>query len=222
MKKFTMAGLCLAILFAGEVLSPKVAHSQNPIYGKGQGYADQMVLDRMYMRRLKAKYAKRKAAAFKSSKRGSKKSATAKRKITNTSASPTQKMAPFSSPSVHIKRDSFQEFHLDDAKGYTVNFSFTPISGGGKAIQKSFTYNFYDNMADFGSIPAGKYIVEAQATYKGKKYPATIGSESGTPTNPAGGNFASSLSIEIKPAIDSYGYQVLESSPNELQVRVVE
>ncbi len=223
MKKMVIAGVCLATVLADTVLAPTIARAQNPIYGKGQGYADQMVLDRMYMRRMRAKYAKRRGTSSKTARAGqAKKRVVSTQKRSVAVASTPQKVASFSHPSVHIKRDSYQQFHLDDAKGTTVNFRFTPQSGKGKTVLKSYQYNFYDNMADFGGLAPGRYIVKAEAVYGGKKYPARIGSESGTPTNPTGGNFAPSIAIEIKPGVDSYGYKVLESAPSELQVRVIE
>lgn len=217
----------IAVLFliaatATGLFSPTKMEAQNPIYGKGQGYADQIVLDRMYIRREKAKLAKRRAASKKQSRKGSKR--TVAKKVKSAAIKPvatTQKVAPASYKYVKFARDSYQSFHSDDAKGYVMNFYFTPI-GGAKAIVKSYNYTYYNSTAEFNGIPAGKYLVKAQVKYEGKNYPVTLGSEIGTPTNPSGGNFAPSMVIEVKPGIDAYSYKVLETVPSELYVRILE
>lgn len=231
MKKLKIGTVWLlsATTFGGGLFSPSVSHGQNPIYGQGQGYADQTVLDRMYIRREEAKRARRRAAASKSQKRSSsRKTASSRKNIHSTvpvrkpSTQAVRKVAPASYRYVKFNRDTYQSFHTDDIKGYAVNFSFKPVSGNGKTIFKTFTYNYYDSTAEFNAIPAGHYTVKAEAVYQNKKYPVHLGSKYGTPTDPTGGNFAPFLTLEIKPGVDAYGYHVLETSPGSLYIRVIE
>lgn len=225
MKKLNIGtiGLLTMATFGTGLLSPTISHAQNPIYGQGQGYADQIVLDRMYVRREQAKRARRRAAASRnrkhSKKKGSRIAAAPKQ---NLHVVPAAKVAPASYRYVKFKRDTYQNFHSDDHKGYVVNFTFKPAGGKGGTITKSFNYTYYESEAAFNAIPAGRYTVKAEAKYQNKKYPAYLGSTYGTPTNPTGGNFAPSMTIQVRPGVDAYGYHVLETSPDELYIRVIE
>ena len=161
-------------------------------------------------------------AKNKNSKRGSR-SRRAGRKVARKTVA-QKKVATFPHHDISFLRDSYQHFHLDDANGYVVNFNLTPINGKGKPIYRTYNYSYlkHRHAAEYNDIPSATYVVKAVARYKGKKYPVHFATEEGTSTNPKGGNFTSSLRLEVKPAKDGYGDTVIQGFPKTIYTRVVE
>lgn len=185
-----------------------------------RSYIDQLMIDRMNARRLKARLAKkragRKSTASKTKSAQAPTKAPARSKFASTGA------ALPSYAYIFIARDPFQSFHLDDAQGYLVSFSFVPVGKTAKPIVRSFRYNFYDNEAQLGAVPIGNYQVSGRATFGGKTHLISLATEAGTPTNPRGGNFALKTSLQITKGLDNYHQNVYKTSPRSLYVRVIE
>lgn len=125
-------------------------------------------------------------------------------------------------PFVFIHRDTYQDFHLDDSKGYVVNFRFVPVGKGGRAITKTHNFTYYNSKAEFGGLPVGTYKVSGEAVYKGRKFPVHVGSEDGSSTDPTGGNFAPTASLQVKWGKDQWGARCLQTTPELLNVRAIE
>ncbi len=213
MKKFSVTTLIVVLtaLFCG------VASAQ---WDYGQHAIDNIIESRIDIRKTRARMKARKAGKAKTrvtSKTRNRKVAPSRSRLVSTPA----KKAVVSLPSnVSFYRDTYQNFHLDDSKGYLVNFVFTAANG--QVIRRTYNFTYYASVAEFHGIPAGKYKVTAQGLYGGKKYPVHLGSEDGTSTNPLGGNFAPSINIEVKPGKDQWGTKTLLTIPETLHVRVVE
>lgn len=213
MKKFLVTTLIVVLTapFSG------VASAQ---WDYGQHAIDNIIESRIDARKTRARIKARKTGKGKTrvtSKTKSKKVASNRSRLISAPA----KKAGVSLPSnVSFYRDTYQNFHLDDSKGYVVNFLLTSTSG--KVMRRTHNFTYYNSVAKFGDIPAGKYQVVAQGVYGGKKYPVHLGSEDGTSTNPLGGNFAPSIRIEVKPGKDQWGTPTLLTLPETLHVRVIE
>lgn len=217
MNKFSFAPIVL-------VVAALLSNSASAQWNYGQDSTYNSIESRIDIRKTRARIKARQAAKAKAGKAGRKTSKTRTtktvRKTSTQTSAPAKKVAASLPSHVEFYRDTYQDFHLDDSKGYIVNFVFTSTSG--KVMRKSYTFNYYDSVARFSDIPIGKYRVVAEAVYGGKKYPVQLGSEDGTSTNPEGGNFAPSINIEVKMGKDSYGDNSLLTLPETLHVRVIE
>ena len=182
----------------------------------GQHSIDNMIEHRIDMRKTRARMEARRKGSTKSRRKNAKNTRARSRRI---STSIRKKVVSLPS-NVSFHRDSYQNFHLDDSKGYTVNFLFASASG--KVIRKSYNFTYYNSGTDFKDIPIEKYKVTAQGVYGGKKYPVHLGSEDGDSMNPLGGNFAPSIAIEVKAGKDQWGDATLLTLPSTLLVRVIE
>ena len=207
MKKGVVLTLVLALLFSNAALA-QWDYRQDSIYNGVEARID----IRKTRERIKARGAKSKPA------KGSSKSRRATRKVVK------KKVASFPHHDISFLRDSYQHFHLDDANGYVVNFQFTPTGGKGKPLFRTYNYNYlkHRHAAEWNDLPTATYLVKAVAEYEGRKYPVHFATEEGTSTNPKGGNFASSLRLEVKPAKDGYGDTVIQGFPKTIYTRVVE
>lgn len=201
MKKYISTAI-LALAFA--VISPEFAFGQ---WDYNQNAIDNIIDSRVDRRKTRERIRARK---------GGKKGTAAGK----SGASATKNTSAATPPYVSFLRDSYQDFHLDDSRGYVVNFTFT--SATGRAISKSYNYSYQNGLAEFGGIPAGVYTVKADAVYGGRKYPVHLGSQDGSSTNPKGGNFAPTIKIEVKGEADGYGATIMKTFPETLYVRVIE
>ena len=192
-----------------------LAHAQ---WDYGQHAIDNMVESRIDIRKTRARMKARKGSASKSRKSTRNSKSTRNRARSVSYSKP--KAVPSLPSNVDFHRDTYQDFHLSDSKGYIVNFVFT--SSNGKVLRRDHNYTYYNSGSEFKDIPVGKYKVTAQAAYGGKKYPVHLGSEDGDTNNPMGGNFAPSIGIEVKPGTDQWGTKVLLTTPETLLVRVIE
>lgn len=206
-KKFSVA----ILIFAFATFFPSLASAQ---WDYGQDSTWNIIENRIDIRKARARMKARQKAKSKKGRATSKKKTAAVRKT----SAPVKKAALPSH--VEFYRDTFQDFHLDDSKGYVVNFVFTSTTG--KVIRKSHTFTYYNSVTDFKDLPVGKYRVTAEAVYGGKKYPVHLASEDGEVGNPKGGNFAPSMNIEIKLGKDQWGSDRLLTLPDSLHVRVIE
>lgn len=201
--------LCAAIFVcAFAVISPQAAFGQ---WDYNQSAIDNIIESRIDRRKTRERIKARKGGRTADKKKnaaGGNRTSSAK----NTSAA--------TPPYVSFLRDSYQDFHLDDSRGYVVNFIFTSLSG--KAIPKSYNYSYHNGLAEFGGIPAGVYTVKADAVYSGKKYAVHLGSRDGSSANPNGGDFAPSIKIQVTAAPDGYGLTLMKTFPETLYVRVTE
>lgn len=136
-------------------------------------------------------------------------------------ASAVKPAAPLPRYGIEFRRDSYQDFHREDINGFRVNFTFVSVATG-KTIPKSGVCQLYDHGDPIEGIPAGVYTVRAEVSYRGQKYPAHLGSQEGSVGNRRGGDFAPSMKIELKPAVDDYGSRVMGITPGKIYVRVLE
>lgn len=195
----------LASIFALTILFPVLAYGQ---WDYNQNAIDNIIDSRIDRRKTSERIRARKG--------GRRAAGTGKAGTRNPAPAPNDSAA---APYVSFLRDSYQNFHLDDASGYIVNFTFT---GAGKTISKSYNYSYQNGLAEFGGIPAGTYTVRAEAVYNGRKYPVYLGSRDGSTTNPNGGDFAPAMKIQVKGEPDGYGATIMKTFPETLYTRVVE
>ncbi len=206
MRKYVSIAI-LVCAFA--VISPQIALGQ---WDYGQNILDNIVEYHAARRRTEGR-----------SKSG-RRTTVAKRKSAarNTGASAAKPAAPtYPRYGIVFTRDSYQDFHREDINGFRVNFTFTSAATG-KTISKFDYAKLYGVESLIEGIPPGVYTVQAEAVYMGKTYPAHIGTQEGSDDNPSGGDFASSIRVQIKPEINEYGQHVMNVSPERLYVRVIE
>ncbi len=205
-----MKNLGIATLFFAFCLFMNPAQAQ---WDYGQHAIDNIIESRIDARKTRARIKARRGGKIKAGK-------SAKNKQSGRLVSTAGKPATALPSKIEFHRDTYQNFHLDDSKGYVVNFIFT--SNSGKVFRRAHTYTYYNSNSDFKDLPIGKYKVTAECVYSGKKYPVRLGSDDGDTLNPLGGNFAPSMSIEIKPGKNQWGEKVLLTTPESLHVRVIE
>lgn len=211
MKKFSTAILILALSTVFQNLAvAQWDYSQHAI--------DNIIESRIDARKTRARIRARQGKSQSSkSVRKTSKSTARKAAVRKVSVAPKKVSLP---SHVEFYRDTFQDFHLSDSKGYIVNFIFT--STAGKVLCRTHNFTYYNSVARFEDIPVGKYKVVAQGLCGGKKYPIHLASEDGEVDNPTGGNFAPSIVIEVKLGKDPYGSPRLLTLPETLHVRVIE
>lgn len=215
--------LLAAALSASIAVPPAFAqwdYGQDSVWNSVENRIDIRKTRKRMQARKAGRKSTRKAGRARSGKGRSAKTAPRSGASTSPVAASTSQV-PASIPYVSIHRDTFQSFHLDDSKGYSVSFRFAPV-GGGKTISKSHTYTYYNSVAEFNGIPAGTYNVSGEAIYQGRKYPVHIASEDGEVDNPTGGNFAPSLQLQVRWGKNQWGERGLQTSPETLHVRVIE
>lgn len=205
MKKY-ISGAILALAFA--VVSPEMAFGQ---WDYNSNILDNIVLDKAARRRTEGR--------SKGSKSGRKTTANGKASSARKPDAPAAIKYP--RYGFTITSDSYQDFHREDINGFRVNFTFVPV-GTGRTISKFDFLKLYDIESLIEEIPPGVYNLRAEAVYMGKTYPAHIGTREGSTDNRRGGDFASSIRVQIKPEINEYGQHVMNVSPERLYVRVIE
>lgn len=178
----------------------------------GQTMIDQMVIDNMNTRRKEEIYKSRRTGTNPSR-------ATGTRKVSGNAQSGTQRQtAP-----VYFGMDMYQQVVPGDPRGFAVQFVFTP-TGAAPFFRK---YNYVEaqgkRTAKFTDIPKGVYNVTAQAILSsGRKHRVHLGTELGGPSNPAGGHFAPSINVLVKPGKDYYGAGTLVAMPETIYIRVLD
>lgn len=216
---FVAAALACAALYPTSAFA-QWNYGQNSIYNSIESRIDaRKTRARFRARQAKRPSTKKTSAALRQAKHKDL-AITAKRR-----AVPVKKaIAPLPHHDVSFHRDTFQDFHQDDMNGYVVTFTFAPTGGNVKPIAKTYHYSHlkYRHVAEYNDLPAATYTVTAVAVYNKRTYPVHLGTEQGTPSDPQGGNFASSVQLVVKPAKDNYGDIVVQGSPSTVYVRVIE
>lgn len=179
-----------------------------------RGYVDQMVLDRMNNRRLEERLKSR--PHWKNHKRGK------QPKVRTKSSSPVKtgpvktggvkrvsqgvKVVPTGSFS--MSQDMYNSFGADDARGYRLEVKLTPQDKSGRTMTQSLQLNSNTGKRSgvVTKVPPGRYILTARSVdADGVARPALIGTQCGSPTDPQGGNFGSSLPITMEQIKNQWG-----------------
>lgn len=230
MKKYVLTTVCvLALAALCQIPAFAQTYGQDPTWN----IIERRIDERKTRERIRARQAKNKATKSKSAKAKSAKgkavSSPAGRKASGTAvkrpiAAPKKVAASLPHLNIHIERDTFQDFHMQDGDGYVVTFSFAPKTANAKPLVRTYSYNYQKNneVAAFKDLPPDTYTITAVAVYKGKKYPVHLGTTYGTPTDPTGGNFAPSVQLVVKAAKDFYGHMAVQGFPDTLYSRVIE
>lgn len=187
----------------------------------GQDWTWNMMEHRAEMRRMRDRMkANRKNRTTK--KRATSRRRTAARKVRSvTSKTATPPLPPYH---LELLRDSYQDFAFEDPNGFKTNFTFTSLATG-KTLSKSAYVKIdtgFQTDTTIEGVPAGTYTVRAEVLYKGRKYPAHLGTKEGSQENPKGGDFAPTFQVVLKPIIDEGGSRVMGVFPPKLHVRVIE